>query len=58
MTLLPGTATLQRLEDLILWGGDRQAVEVSGRTTSYGGKNYLMPTMFVVPPASELAPMQ
>lgn len=57
MTLLP-SATLQRLEDLILWRGDRQAVEVSGRTTSYGGKNYLMPTMFVVPPASELAPMQ
>lgn len=57
MTLLP-SATLQRLEDLVLWRGERQAVEVSGRTTSYGGKNYLMPTMFVVPPPTELGPLQ
>ncbi len=57
MTLLP-SATLQRLEDLILWRGERQTVEISGRLTSYAGKNYLMPTIFVVPPGSELGPMQ
>lgn len=57
MILLP-SATLQRLEDLILWRGERQVVEVSGRVTSYGGKNYLMPTIFVVPPPTELGPMQ
>ncbi len=57
LTLLP-SATLQRLEDLILWRGEKQPVEISGRVTSYGGKNYLMPTIFVVPAGSELGPMQ
>ncbi|MEC9374332.1 MAG: hypothetical protein VYC34_10835 [Planctomycetota bacterium] len=47
MTLMP-SLNLERIEDLALERGDSLAFRISGRVFVYEGRNYLMPTMFVV----------
>ncbi len=55
--LLP-CKTLERLEQLFWSRGDNTVVELSGRSTIYQGRNYVLPTSFILPVPSELRPMQ
>lgn len=45
---------LQRMEAWAMRSGDAASFEVSGRVLAYQGRNYLIPTMFQVYPASDL----
>ena len=47
MTLLP-SLNLERIEELASDHGDALTFRISGRVFVYEGRNYLMPTMFVV----------
>lgn len=46
--------TLSRMEEVTAWRGENLVLEVSGRVLNYAGRNYLLPTMFLVPPPSDL----
>lgn len=50
--------TLQRLEAWASRLGENSTVQLSGRVYQYQGKNYVIPTMFLVTPENELAPRQ
>jgi hypothetical protein len=49
---------LQRMEAWAGRGGDQLSFEVSGRILTYGGRNYILPTMFQVYPPNDLQPQQ
>lgn len=49
---------LQRMEAVAARLGESATFEVSGRVLAYGGRNYLVPTMFRAYPPSEVRPMQ
>ena len=51
---LSPSLNLQRMEAWAMRSGDAASFEVSGRVLAYQGRNYLMPTMFQVTPASDL----
>lgn len=57
LVLLP-CRTLERIEQLFWSRGDATVIELSGRTTIYQGRNYVLPTSFILPVPSELRPMQ
>jgi hypothetical protein len=57
LVLLP-CRTLERMEQLFWSRGDATVIELSGRTTIYKGRNYVLPTSFLLPVPSELRPMQ
>lgn len=56
--ILAPCQTLKRLEDLVRWRGEELVISLSGRVLAYQGRNYLLPTMFVVPPPSDVDPLQ
>lgn len=56
MALLPCQLT-QRLEEVVGGRGDRAAIEISGRVFAYGGRNYLLPTMYQVLPPTDVGPL-
>jgi hypothetical protein len=55
--LLP-CAELQKLEALAAAHGEDLAYKISGRVTTYQGRNYLLATMHQVVPTGDVAPMQ
>lgn len=57
LVLLP-CRTLTRLEELAQARGDDQAIELSGRVTSYQGRQFVLPTSYLIPAPSELRPAQ
>jgi hypothetical protein len=57
MLLLP-CAELQKLEALVAGHGEDLAYKISGRVTTYQGRNYLLATMHQVLPAESVVPMQ
>lgn len=57
MVVLPCTV-LERMELLAAAKGDELVFRVSGRVTTYAGRNYLLPTLAQVLPPSDVAPMQ
>jgi hypothetical protein len=56
--LLSPCLNLQRMEMWAMQRGDAASFEVSGRTLAYGGRTYLIPTMFQVYPPNELEARQ
>ncbi|HRJ50447.1 MAG TPA: hypothetical protein PKU91_07930, partial [Phycisphaerales bacterium] len=56
MALLPCQLT-QRMEEVVGGRGDRAAIEISGRVFAYGGRNYLLPTMYQVLPPTDVGPL-
>lgn len=57
LVLLP-CRTLTRLEEFAMIRGDNQAIELSGRVTSYHGRQFVLPTSYLIPSPSELRPAQ
>jgi hypothetical protein len=57
MLLLP-CAELQKLEALVAGHGEDLAYKISGRVTTYQGRNYLLATMHQVVPTGDVVPMQ
>lgn len=57
MVLTP-SLNLQRMEGYAARFGESQVFELSGRVLAYGGRNYIIPTMFRTYVPSELRPMQ
>lgn len=56
--MLSPCLNLQRMEMWAMQRGDATSFEISGRTLAYGGRTYLIPTMFQVYPSNELEARQ
>lgn len=56
--ILQPCRVMQQMEVMSSLRGDAMAFRVSGQVMVFGGKNFLMPTFFQIPPRSDLSPRQ
>ncbi len=56
--ILQPCRVMQQMEGMSSLRGDAMTFRVSGQIMVFGGKNFLMPTFFQIPPRSDLSPRQ
>ena len=56
--ILQPCRVMQQMEGMSSLRGDSMTFRVSGQIMVFGGKNFLMPTFFQIPPRSDLSPRQ
>jgi hypothetical protein len=56
--ILQPCRVMQQMEGMSSLRGDAMTFRVSGQVMVFGGKNFLMPTFFQLPPRSDLSPRQ
>jgi hypothetical protein len=56
--ILQPCRVMQQMEGMSSLRGDAMTFRVSGQVMVFGGKNFLMPTFFQIPPRSDLSPRQ
>ena len=56
--ILQPCRVMQQMEGMSSLRGDAMTFRVSGQIMVFGGKNFLMPTFFQIPPRSDLTPRQ
>jgi hypothetical protein len=56
--ILQPSRVMQQMESMSSVRGEAVSFRVSGRVMVFGGKNYLLPTFFQIPPKSDISSRQ